>query len=242
MQQEDKELRSVNELEFPTYQSYQNYREIFMKLHVAGVNHFDPLCREKLRKWLQGLSLINDEPPAFVAVEYDRQQFEQYKKQRGRFRQLLQTEWPSLSTAELDILENSLGYEGDTHLEIFPSAEVLWLDKGRQVSDLSMIDKYAEDRLTMYKQYSFGQKSLRIDQLSENIRKVENVQDINLDRSSKFANLICERVSKSGGKWAVVIVGYNHTRKDIQGSMRCLLENTKLICEVSKICGYTSFC
>lgn len=212
-----------------------------MKLHVAGVNHFDPLCREKLRKWLQGLSLINAEPPAFVAVEYDRQQFEQYKKQRGRFRQLLQTEWPSLSTAELDILENSLGYEGDTHLEIFPSAEVLWLDRGRQVSDLSMIDKYAEDRLTMYKQYSFGQKTLRIDRLSENIRRAENSQNISLDRSKKFADLILEKVQKSGGKWAIVIVGSSHTRKDIRGSMRYLLENTGLICEVSEICGYASF-
>ena len=208
-----------------------------MKLYVAGVNHFDPLCREELKRWLQKLSEINDKPPAFVAVEYDRRQFEQIRKQRKRFRQLLKKQWPSLSIAQLDILENSLAYDGDTHLEVFPVAEILWLDKGRQVNDSSMIDNYAEDRLTKYRQHSSGQKSLRIDQLSENIRKVENVQDINLDRSSKFANLICEGVSKSGGKWAVVIVGYNHTRKDIQGSMRCLLENTKLICEASKICG-----
>ena len=207
-----------------------------MRLHIAGVNHFDPLCRPKLVKWLQQLSEIHDKWPAFVAVEYDKNLFEQAKKQRKRFQQLLQNEWPSLTSEQLNILQNSLVYEGDTHLEVFPDVEILWLDTGRQVSDSSEWDKYAEKRLATYKQCSFGEATLSINQLSERIRNAEDPEDINLNRSKRFADLIRKGISKSRGKWTIVIVGFNHTRKDIQGTMRCLLEDNGLICEVSKIC------
>ena len=210
-----------------------------MKLYIAGVNHLDPLCRPKLVKWLQQLSETHDKRPAFVAVEYDKNLFEKAKKQRKRFRQMLQKEWPSLTSEQLNILENSLVYEGDTHLEVFPDVEILWLDTRRQETDSSVVDKfekYAEDRLAMYKQYSFGEKTLSINQLRERIRNVDDPECIDLDRSQKFAYLVSKGISKSGGKWAIVIVGFNHTRKDIQENMRCLLEDNGLICEVSKIC------
>ena len=207
-----------------------------MKLYIAGVNHFDPLCRPKLVKWLQHLSETYDKQPAFVAVEYDINLFEQIKKQRRRFRQMLHNEWPSLTLEQLNILENSLAYEGDTHLEVFPDVEILWLDTGRQVSDSSVLYKYAEDRLAMYKQYSSGETALNINKLSERIRNVANPEDINLNRSKRFANLIHKGISKNDGKWAIVIVGFSHTRKDIQGTMRCLLEDNGLICEVSSLC------
>lgn len=207
-----------------------------MKLYIAGVNHLYPLCRPKLVKWLQQLSETHDKRPAFVAVEYDKNLFEKAKKQRKRFRQLLQKEWPSLTSEQLDILENSLVYEGDTHLEVFPDVEILWLDTGKQEMDSSDWDKYAESRLAMYKQYSFGKTRLNINQLSKRIRSGEDPENINLNRSKIFADMIHKRVSKSGGKWAIVIVGYNHTRKDMRRTMRCLLEDNGFICEVTKIC------
>ena len=207
-----------------------------MKLYIAGVNHLDPLCRPKLVKWLQRLSETYDKRPAFVAVEYDKNLFEKAKKQRKRFRQLVQNEWPSLTSEQLNILENFLAYEGDTHLEVFPDVKILWLDTGRQVSDSSVWDKYAEDRLAMYEQYSFGETTLNINKLSERIRNVANPEDINLNRSKRFADLIHKGISKNDGKWAIVIVGFSHTRKDIQGTMRCLLEDNGLICEVSSLC------
>ena len=104
------------------------------------------------------------------------------------------------------------------------------------MNDSSVIDRYAEDRLAMYKQYSFGETTLSINQLSERIRSVANPEDINLNRSKRFADLIRKRVSKNKGKWAIVIAGCTHTRKDIQGTMQSLLEDDRLICEVSKIC------
>ena len=207
-----------------------------MKLYIAGVNHFDPLCRPKLVKWLQHLSETYDKQPAFVAVGYDSNLFEQIKKQRRRFRQMLHNEWPSLTLEQLNILENSLAYEGDTHIEVFPDVEILWLDTGRQETDSNEWDKYAEKRLAMYKQYSFGKKTLSINKLSERILNIDDPEYNNLNRDEKFAYLIRQGISKSGGKWAIVIVGFNHTRKDIQGTMRCLLEDYGIICEVRKIC------
>ena len=126
-----------------------------MELYIAGINHFDPLCREELIKWFKELSAIKDKPAAFIAVEYDADQFEQIKKQRNKFRELAQDEWPCLSSGELDILENSLAYEGDVHREVLPDAKILWLDQGRQDNYSERIDHhYAEERLRLYKGYS----------------------------------------------------------------------------------------
>lgn len=204
-----------------------------MKLHIAGVNHNDPLGRERLKKWLEKLSVINDKSPAFVAVEYDNNIFEQIKKQRKRFRQLLQNEWSFLSPVELDIVENSLAYDGDTHLEVFPNAEILWLDKNRNENDTSWIDRYAEVQLNVYKQYSFNKKPLFLNWLSGDVCRNTPTASQSTSRDQKFARLILKKVSRNKSTWAIAIVGSDHTKKDIQGSMRCLLENAGLTCEVT---------
>ena len=205
-----------------------------MKIYMAGVNHFDPLCRENLIKWFTELVAINDNPPAFIAVEYDKDHFEQIKKQRKRFRRLIQNEWPYLSSDKVDILQNSLGYEGDAHLQVFPAVELLWLDEGRQVNNKSIIINYAEDRLKIYAGSWSVSKPLSINQLSENIRKIE-ASGVSSDRDVEFARLIQQRISKGGGSWAIAVVGSSHASEKNQGSMRYLLEDAGLLCEVTDV-------
>ncbi|MBI3609552.1 MAG: hypothetical protein HY204_02485 [Nitrospirae bacterium] len=203
-----------------------------MKLCLAGVNHHDPLGRRDLKQWLRKLNDKNAGPPAFVAVEYDEDRFGRIIAQRERFRGLLQGQWHSLSSAELDILESSLAYEGDTHREIFSDVEILWVDIGPAESRNTIdIDKYAELRLNLYVERSGGQWPGSIDRLSELIRAATKQGIDNLDRSKRFAQQIQNRAAKSGGDWAIVITGSAHTR-NTPGSMRSLLEDADFTCEV----------
>ena len=54
-----------------------------MKLHIAGINHYDPLGRAALRKWLQELRDFHSNKPAFIAVGFDEHPFERIKGHRA---------------------------------------------------------------------------------------------------------------------------------------------------------------
>lgn len=206
-----------------------------MKLHIAGVNHFDPSCRSQLKLWLERLATDNDGPPAFVATEWDENIFAEVKRQRGRFRKVAQREWPNASSDLLDVLALSLGYEADTHTEIFPNVEVLWLDEGRQYNN---VDTYAEGRLSVYKSLLRGEQ-LPTDSASA-LSKLSSAARNNAPppkgrrtaRDGKFARLILKRIAKGGGAWAIAVVGYNHASNN-QGTMYSLLDAQKQLCKVT---------
>lgn len=204
-----------------------------MKLHIAGVNHFDPMCRNCLILWIKQLSAANNGPPVFVATEWDENIFAEVKRQRSEFRKLAQGEWPNAPSGLLDVLELSLGYEADTHTKSFPNVKVLWLDEGRQVNN---INTYAEDRLRLYKSYLSKllptDTSSALDKLSRAVRNGATPPKEGTVRDHKFACLILKEVAKNGGEWAIAIVGYSHA-SDNQGTMYSLLEAEGLLCEVS---------
>ena len=214
-----------------------------MKLYIAGVYHFDPLGRNNLRQWLQGLASANNGSPAFIATEWDENLFALIKGQRRTFRELAQKEWPNAASDLLDTLERSLGYEADTHTEFFPNVEVLWLDQGRQ----AIVERYAEGRLNMYRSYLEGeqlptQSSMGLAKFSavarqradssEAERQRTQLFEEESERDTKFASLILERIAKGGGVWAIAIVGGRHASEG-KGSMRQLLEEQGQLCEVT---------
>jgi hypothetical protein len=210
-----------------------------MILRIVGVNHFDPLGRQGLCDWLKQISQ-NYGRPTFVATEWDKDIFLRVKAQRKRFRRLLRGQWPNISEHLLGILELSLGYEGDSHEEIYPGMDVLWLDEGRDVPVEDAITKYAEDRLTRYRAY-MGEGVCGCDDTST-LGKMSKAAALEAgsppetgpDRDKRFADLILQKVKQSPDGWAVVIVGKDHATA-IDGSMACILDGEKLICEVAEV-------
>ena len=207
-----------------------------MVLYIAGVNHFDPMCRGKLSQWLKNLSNSNKGLPCFLAAEWSEDYFLKVKSQRKNFRQILQKEWPHLSSEALDVLELSLGYEADTHIKIFPDVELLWLDKGRWINPDS-IKKYAKKRLTVLKSCLqndiLPKDSLKaLEKISKSIRQREKPFSFGNGRDKKYARLIIKRIEKCRSDWAIVIVGEYHASEDRQ-SMRSILENQGLTCKVT---------
>ncbi|MBI5777339.1 MAG: hypothetical protein HY444_08110 [Nitrospirae bacterium] len=185
-----------------------------MKLCIAGICHFAPLGRNKLKEWIGQLAQGNTGPPAFVATEWDQTLFAQVKDQRGQFRQLAQKQWTAADADLLDVLETSLGYEADTHDEFFPNVEVLWLDQGRN-GDVS---SYAKGRLNVYRSFLDDEPPLTntaeaLEKLSQEAwSRAEQSRGSSTERDDKFASLLLDRISKGGSDWAIVIVGAAHAR------------------------------
>lgn len=208
-------------------------------LYLIGVNHSDPLHRRELLCRIRTLAEQNPGAPAFIAVEYDEDTFEWIVKQRPKFRLLLKEKWPDLTVDELDNLEKSLAYDGDSHLDIFPEAQTVWLDSGRPFPPHWDRDSpcAASERFDHY-QGCLENNSLHgnLPLLSECLRTeaIMNPKGSNRDRT--FAELILAALATYSPGWAFSITGAAHAQKDIPGSMAAILSDKGENFEVRIIC------
>jgi hypothetical protein len=204
-----------------------------MFLHIAGLNHYDPTHRAILRRWLTSLFKSKNSLPSFVAIEWDKGTFKEVKRQRPAFRQLLREEWPTTPSDLLDVLGNSLGYEGDAHEDAIGDLDILWLDEGRQTDP----SNYANHRLAMYKDFLGrqpmpGNTNDALSRLSDVARQraaspsLSDQQD--QEREIKWARLLRDKCESSKSDWAIVLIGANHA-----GPICSLLENHGLPCDVT---------
>jgi len=202
-----------------------------MDILIAAINHNDVLGRERLKKWLQKVSKARHSPPEFIGVEWDEGIFNQVKAQRSLIRDRAKSEWPGATPGFLDKIESSLGFEGDTHNDIFPDILTLWLDQGRKYDD-RCICNYAVDRMDMYTGFipdasaDFGHKILM--RMSIKAWKRSSPQPAS-ERDRRFAELIVKRSVQSKSGSAIAIVGEDHASLH-NGFMANLLEKRGLSC------------
>jgi hypothetical protein len=206
-----------------------------MLLRTAGVNHFDPLAKERVQQWLANYA--QEQPgPSFIATEWDQGIFERVRGQRNRFRRLAAERWPEFSDELLDILTVSLGYEAESHTLSYPNLGILWLDQGRQMTqdEINEINRYAEGRLALYSE--FIGEDLDLENRDQVLTAMSRAADERAagaagvgDRDRQFAQRILRRATENG--WAIAIVGRRHAA-DVNGSMRRLLEEGGQRCEV----------
>lgn len=209
-----------------------------MLFRIAAINHFAPLCRTELLNWLERLRR-EDGQPIFIAVEWSQEIFQQVLAQRDRFRQLLRQQWPEMSEGVREALVLSLAYEGDTHREVFPDTEILWLDDHRRLTDEHREDipRYAEMRLNIYNWHlGFGSPpgdDEILARISDGVKGEADQQgEGGTERDEQWVLMITERIGNDENGWAVIIVGRNHAM-DADGSMRRLLEEAGHRCEVT---------
>jgi len=113
-----------------------------------GINHFNPLHRWHLGTRLQQRAGEFGAPPSAVAVEWDSTKaLHVITRQRGPFRTTCANDWSLTDPKVLDVLEMSLGYEADTHIDLFPKTLTIWLDDG----DDRSIENYAVGRMKLYR-------------------------------------------------------------------------------------------
>jgi len=202
-----------------------------VKLVLVGINHFDPLCKESLARTLIELRNCYGLPPAFVAVEWDESLFSKVCAQRAAFREKCRLEWPDAGEETLKVLEASLGFEGDTHREVFGDLQTLWLDQGRQGN----VENYASQRFVMYKDF-LREKTNKdcptmLSKLSVVARHRQGRLDAGTQRDQKWEELLLERLSKGPGLWAICVIGAGHIA-NIPGGIRTRLEAKGQQCEI----------
>lgn len=182
-------------------------------LYIAGINHFDPLGRRNLVKWLKDLARSCPGPPRFVAVEWGEKTFSEVVAQRPALRQHAEQLWPTATPHFLDTLMLGMGFEGDTHLEVLQGVETLWLDEWRVV-DRSDIEHYAENRMRVYQSLlpkrSIGQDSQTLIHMSKEAWSRAESLTHGGSRDAKFASRLIEYLVQREEGWAIAVVGSNH--------------------------------
>jgi hypothetical protein len=208
-----------------------------VELQIAAILHFDPLCRSRLRSWLKNLSTEKREPPGFIAIEWDREIFEQVKQQRPVLQHMIEQEWPGAPEDFVKALSEAMGFEADTHQEVFPHVETIWLDQGREVPDSSVITDYARDRMNLYRSYWPEDISVPTTGILEAMsrkswKRTAGSALERTDRDSKFASNISEAITEKNPSWAISIVGASHASNS-PGCMRALLEKKGVLCKAA---------
>ena len=208
-----------------------------VELQIVAILNFDPVCRSRLRNWLKNLYTEKCELPGFIAIEWDREIFEQVKQQRPVLHRMAEEEWPGAPQDFVNAISEAMGFEAETHEEMFPHVKTIWLDQGRDVPDSSVIMHYARDRLEVYKSYLPTDISIpsteTLEAMSRNSWKRTEVSGYErTDRDSKFASHILEAITKNNPAWAIAIVGASHA-SDSPGCMRTLLETKGVLCKVA---------
>ncbi len=215
------------------------------KVVIAGINHFDPLGRTRIVFLLEELRNKDFEPDC-IAVEWDREKAELVIKQRDSsyFYNKMKYDFPSLSNKNIIALHDTIAYEVDSHVSLYPNLPIIWLDEGRNdpiASDNDNIIKFAELRFKYYK----GLLTKTIDLNSENLLEevsltvwensnFKNVSnDVNTyERDKKFYYAIQNAIIAKRYKKIFVIVGANHADYKREASMATRLKKENIDVEV----------
>ncbi len=207
-----------------------------MKLYSAGINHNDPLMRKELADWLQELKNEHEFDPCFIAVEWGKYAHSKVADARHEFKELARKEWPGVSDELLTTLAEAMGYEGDTHRDLWPDLDLIWLDDDREVTAMTAnnLANYAAGRLGVYK--------LRIgaaDPVNDPTGALQQLSDaahigqqtwVDNPRDESWAKQITAAMANSPDcEWAVVICGSEHFAKHAGNA--CDLLDKKTTCQ-----------
>lgn len=206
-----------------------------MTLFIAGINHFDPMGRERVANWLCRLAAQHDTPPTFVAVEFDSELFEQLRAQRPRYREWIHALWPDVPASDLDHFEHSLGYEGDTHLECFHDPDMIWLDEGRRLP-AGAIETHTRQRVAALQFFRARNALMLPGVVSEQVQAYAHARVFSAERSRHFAERILEYIRTHNWTWGLAITGAAHACDNFKGSMRSLLDRAGVRCRARLFC------
>ncbi len=205
-----------------------------MKLLIASIIHFDVLGHRRLIEWLKQKSAIESGAPEFVAVEWDKDMFSLIKAQRNLVGELARKEWPTAPNSFVHVIQQSLGYEGDTHKEVLPSVETVWLDNGKIVDNETKVSQYYRDRMKIYEDFTRNtcldfSDNMLMNMSLEAWRYAEPPATEGTQRDIAFSNIIMSQIEHVTSDWAIVIVGANHASLS-SGSMVSYLSEQGCIC------------
>jgi hypothetical protein len=197
------------------------------ELFLIGINHFDPFGRKKLTATLQYIKEQGYLVDA-IAVEWASDTASTVIAQRPIFAKLVAVKYPKTKQSDIITLTETLAYEADTHIALYPNTSIIWLDEQRVIKHED-VEKYAQSRLSLYSSYTYqDSSSLDLEQLSNTLLMVASSTSSPSERDSCWFNIVANKI-KDGYKTIICIVGSTHiniTEPDFFGSRLSNTDNT----------------
>jgi hypothetical protein len=179
-------------------------------------------------------------------VRRNRQKAEFVIKQRDSsyFYNKMKDDFPSLSNENIIALHDTIAYEVDSHVSLYPNLPIIWLDEGRNdpiASNNDNIIRFAEFRFKYYKDLLSKTFDLNSENLLEeasltvwencNFKNVSNDVDT-YERDKKFYYAIKNAIIAKRYKKIIVIVGASHADCKREASMATRLKKENIDLDV----------
>ena len=200
-------------------------------VQMYGGVHDDPGSRQRFLA-----ELAKRDAPHFVAVEWERSVFERLVLWRPWIERELCQRSRFLDSAGCRELSLALAWEGDAHIERFPSVDCLWLEEGYQEADLQRRSGGKDDdflkglagtlleRLINPSSITMGEflatatsppepqsKGELIDRVSKKAwAEASGSESQDFARDERWAMAIAERSARLHSGWIAVVVGWAH--------------------------------
>ncbi|WP_319582465.1 hypothetical protein [uncultured Pseudodesulfovibrio sp.] len=194
-----------------------------MNIVLIGGVHDSFVCQERLLEVLRQLSESKG-VPEFVAVEYGESFYGEYispqravsgmKPSRQEFLQ------DKISVQNMERVAGVVAYDAITHKSVFPDSPTIWLDNGRNFGEF---ERQAAGSLLSNKVMAvldYAEKEGIDPNSQELIEKFMEVEldevgepIVNTDRDAMWVDELATCLVPDAEKYAIVIVGENHTEK-----------------------------
>lgn len=183
---------------------------------IIGINHFDPLGRDKIKEVLTQEKQKGFIPDCFC-VEWKKEIAQAVIAQRSKFVDYILEKHAGIEHSTAEKLSMSMAYEADSHIELYPDTEVFWLDEKRSVTvqDDSIVNYYIY-RENYY--VNWHKEWLYKNDLSGLSQMVCAVKDecTPKERDINFPEVVNKAVDL-GYTDICCVVGVNHANKEIDG-------------------------
>jgi len=190
-------------------------------VNVFGINHYNPAAYLWLKAQLREYARLNAEPELY-AIEWDSSIFRSIKAQRIILYQELKKVLPNFSGEELQIISNTMGFEGDAHEGIVYPKNIVWLDQGRDIT--CNIESYYRYHLSRLQ--SLLPQGVVINGLKHLIELYKNeygpysydIKKPSQNRDKVFSETIIDYIERNSVSECLTVVGSKHAERKIDNS------------------------
>lgn len=191
------------------------------RIKIFGINHYNPAAYLWLKAQLIKYAKLCAEPDLY-ALEWDSNVFDTIKPQRNILFQELKKILPDLSLEEIEIVSDTMGFEGDAHKGILHPKHIIWLDQEREIT--CSIDSYYKYPLSRLKYLLPKGKVINgIKQLIELYKPKYGPQSYDINEPSQnrdkiFTEKILDYINQNDVAECLIIVGSKHAECKIDDS------------------------
>ena len=178
-----------------------------IEVAIIGINHYDPLGREKVCRIL--CNDLIDFAPDSVAVEWKQEIADKVFHQREELKKELSQQYPFIETKDIELLSNAMAFEADAHIGIYPHLPIIWLDEERneKANDENVINFY------IYRKEKYDSIIHRgINNITDISNFICNNSSLSMpnERDLMFYNKLKKEIDKNGYSRIICIVGASH--------------------------------